>query len=375
MIYFDNAATSFPKPKEVSMAAIQAITRYGGNPGRSGHELSLKTSEKIYQVRQNIANFFNAEIENVIFTQNCTHALNMAIKGIMLTGGHVVTSPLEHNSVSRPLNALEKQGIITFSVAKGLSVSDFEREITSDTKAIVCTHASNVTGKILPVHEIGALCNKYDLLFVVDCAQSAGVLPIDIKEMNIDIMCTAGHKSLYGTTGTGLMIIGERVEKLHTIIEGGTGSASIEINQPDFYPDRFESGTINTVGILSLGAGLVYVKKLGTRRIYKYEFELCQFLRQMLEEIPNVHLYADNFQFGEYVPIVIFNIDNMNSMEVVDLLSKKGFGVRGGLHCAPWTHRYMNTLDIGTVRFAPSTFNSKEQVRNFAEAIKKIANQ
>lgn len=377
MIYFDNAATSYPKPQSVLLASQNAITKFGGNPGRSGHKMSLKASEKIYNIRKQISETFNCETENVVFTSNCTHSLNMAIKGVMLQGGHIITSCFEHNSVIRPIHALNKQGRVTYSVATVYendiekTIQSFEQLIKSETKAIVCTHASNVTGMVLPIKQIGELCKKHNIKFIVDAAQTAGVLNIDMKQNNINILCIAAHKGLYAISGTGLMLLND-IENVSTIIEGGTGSTSYDLNQPDFYPDRFESGTVNTVGILSMGAGVNFINSKGIDNIYKHEFDICKKVYSYLKSIKKVKLYINHFKYNQNVPVIPFNIEGHTSVELVEILSQKGFALRGGLHCSYLAHNHLGTLDDGVVRFAPSYFSKNNEVKLFLQTINNL---
>lgn len=376
MIYFDNAATTFPKPQTILPALQSAALVYGGNPGRSGHKVSLRAAEKVYEVRKKAADFFGAEVENTIFATNCTHALNMAIKGLMKSGGHVVTSCLEHNSVLRPLHKLQKDGVITYTVVDVMGdnadiLTKLEKAIRHDTKAIVITHASNVLGRVMPVAEIGRLCDRRGLKLVVDAAQSAGVLSIHVGEMGIHILCMPGHKGLYGATGTGLMIL-NGIDPIDTLLEGGTGSVSNSLDQPEFNPDRYESGTLNTCGILTLGAGLDFVRRRGISNLYRHEMALCRYAWQELRKIPGITVYQDSFEMGKNVPILLFNIDGMNSMETAKLLDEAGFGLRGGLHCAPLVHERLGTAEQGGVRFSPGAFNQMPEVTAFVGKIKKI---
>lgn len=378
LIYFDNAATSYPKPKLVLKAVNEAIVKYGGNPGRSGHLLSYNTAEKIYSVRKSYADFFGIKTENVVFCSNCTHALNMAIKGIAEAGCHIITTNLEHNSVIRPLKSLENNKRITFDIVKiyddndDLTLKQVETRITEKTKAIIATAASNVTGAVLPIKKIGKLCRKRGIYFIVDAAQSAGVLPINLEECCIDILCTAGHKSLFGITGTGLMLVNTK-RLISTIIEGGTGSVSVEETQPIFLPDRFESGTINTVGILSLDAGLRFIKNQGIDNIYEHELSLCKRLYEDLASDKRFKLYGAGIKKDRNVPIVTFNIKGISSTEAVVLLSNMGFALRGGLHCAPNAHKSIGTIENGAIRFSPGVYNKDAEVKLFVNTLYKIA--
>jgi cysteine desulfurase family protein len=383
MIYFDNAATTFPKPPQVITAMKKALNDYGGNPGRAGHSLSIKTAEAVFEARAKCADFFGAQIEHVIFTLNCTHALNMAIKGISSPGAHYIMSDIEHNATARPIHAISRvpqttpsSAGVTYSVAKTFddddeTVKSFESLITAKTKAVVCTAASNVTGKILPYKQLGQLCKKRGICFILDAAQGGGVIDIKAGENNgVNFICCSGHKGLYGPTGTGLLIT-DGVYKLRSFVEGGTGSNSRNLEQPDNLPDRFESGTINTPGVIALGAGIDFITKAGITRIYSHERELCELFMNNVCKIKKVKLYFDNLD-GR-TPLVPFNINGLESHETANLLSDTGICVRGGLHCSFLAHKKMNTLDTGAVRMAPSVFNTKKDVMGLIRQIEKIA--
>ena len=373
MINFDNSATSFPKPKSVQLAADSVFRRYGGNPGHGGHRLARETAEKVYEVRELAAEMFAAEPENVIFTANCTLALNMAIKGLTQYGGHIVLSDREHNAAARPVYALWKSRGIGFSVAKTYDDDDqtlqsFADLIESNTRAVVCTAASNVTGRILPYKKLAALCKKRGVPLIVDGAQACGVTDISLDD-GMDFLCTAGHKALYGPSGTGLLITNGEYP-LSTIIEGGTGATSAQLEQTDFLPEKLESGTLNTVGIIGLGEGLGFVKRKTPKAIFDHEMRLCKRLESRLSQIENVRLYDTAVP---RVPVLAFNVENLHSEETARLLSEKGFALRGGLQCASLAHRANGTLEQGTVRFSPSVFNTPNQVEMLAAAVKNIA--
>lgn len=373
MIYFDNSATSYPKPYEVIKGVSEALTRYGGNPGRSGHRLSMATAGKVFEARNRIGDFFKAKAENVIFTPNTTYALNFAIKGIMADGGHIIFSSLEHNSVSRPIIALYEQKKCDYSIAivKGIddeTVESFKNLIRPDTKCICCTIASNVTGQVLPYKKIGELCRKKGICFIGDCAQGAGVLPISLDD-GFNFICTAGHKGLYGPTGTGLLISDGKYT-LKTIIEGGTGATSGELVQTEFLPERLESGTINVPGIIGLGKGTDFVRRVGTNRIFLHESQLCQRLIDKISLDKNIIIYRNGENF---VPIVAFNIKKIHSEEVAYALSEGGFALRGGLQCSAVAHSYLGTTEQGVVRFSPSYFNTPNQVDKLCDSILKIS--
>ena len=380
MMYFDNAATTYPKPPQVARAVSSAVTRFGGNPGRSGHAMSLRAAQMVYECREKTAELFGCDgTERVIFLKNCTEATNFAIKGYVPEHCHVIISDLEHNAVSRPVYALSQRAEVSCSVAHVVegepeqTVRNFEREIRSGyTKAIITTHASNVFGVIVPVERLYALCESYGLYLIIDAAQTAGVLPIDLKKMPNACLCAAGHKSLYGPTGTGILVAAPG-ELPQTVIEGGTGSFSEDLTQPDLLPDRLESGTVNTVGICGLSAGIDFVRKTGVSRIEAHERKLARFLHRQLGKNPNVELYTDCPQEGVHVPVISFNIKGMHSEEVASALNRMGAAVRAGLHCAPLAHRAFSTLDTGTVRASFFVFNTLQETERFAWMVEKIA--
>ena len=378
MIYFDNGATSFPKPRQVAQAVSEAFTLYGANPGRSGHEMSMNTAIKIFEVREAVAGLFEVHnLNEVVFTLNCTHAVNFAIKGALRAGDHVIISDLEHNAVLRPVHALAQRGIITYSIAETFpehsrTVASFARHIRPNTKMIACTHASNVFGMVMPIEDIAGLCKERGILLLVDAAQTAGVLELKPRRWGIDFLCAAGHKGLYGPTGTGVMVTPHGAW-METTIEGGTGSYSASYEQPTEMPDRFESGTINTVGILGLGAGVDFVREKTPQAIYTHEIKLALEASAMLKTIPGVELYTPDLGFGTHVPVLSFNIQGKSSEETTTRLSDKGFALRGGLHCAPLAHYKFGTMERGTARASFGAFNTIRQVGQLCEAIAEIA--
>ncbi len=375
MIYFDNAATTYPKPHSVISAMTGALIEYGANPGRAGHKLSMKTAEAVFAAREKCAAFFGAEVENTIFMLNCTHALNTALKGVLENGDHVICSDIEHNAVLRPLYACSKDRNISYSFAHTTdddeeTTRNFERLINRRTKAIVCTLAGNVTGKILPVKKIGELCRRRNICLIVDAAQGGGVIPLKLSD-GVNIICAAGHKGLYGPMGTGLMVTDGKY-RLSTLVEGGTGSLSKELAQPDFMPDRFESGTINTAGAISLGAGVDFVVNKGIDVIYNHEMSLCRRFYTELLKIPSVRLYT-GIPDKRYAPVVPFNLDGFTSEELSEKLSRMGFCLRGGFHCAYPAHRKIGTETIGAVRFSPSVFSTANETTRLLKAVANIA--
>lgn len=378
MIYFDNAATTFPKPRRVYDSVLEAMERYGANPGRSGHKLSLDTAVKVYETRELVASLFHAENpEDVVFTANCTHALNLALKGSLKRGDHVILSDLEHNSVSRPIHALSTKGVITYSVARVYedddekTVQSFRQLIRRNTKMIACTHGSNVWGIRVPIEKLGALAQEYDILLLVDAAQTAGVVPIDMQKSGIDFLCAAGHKSLYGPSGTGILIT-PLGSAMNCLIEGGTGNLSAQLEQPAGMPERLESGTVNTAGIIGLGAGISYVQEKGVENIYRQSMQLGRKIYEGLGNTKGVTLYTGDFAEGRYLPVISFNIEGMASEDVTAKLSDMGFAVRGGLHCAPFAHEKMGTLESGAVRISIGGFNTKQQAGRLLSAVGKI---
>jgi len=370
LVNFDNAATTYPKPKEVRLAVNNAVEMLGGNAGRGGHQLAARTSAAVFSSRETIAEFFGAEAENVVFTLNCTAALNMAVKGIMHDGGHLIISGMEHNSVARPAAALAIEKKIMLSVADvysddEMTVDSFRNHIRPDTKAIVCTYASNVTGQLMPIKKIADLCKEKGICFIVDGAQVCGIIDVKLSD-GINILCTAGHKGLYGVTGTGLLITDGKY-KIHPIIEGGTGSSSTGLKQPDFLPDSLESGTMNVLGAISLKSGIDFINRIGVERIRRHEERMCDIFINGLKNDKRIKIYRRNE--CEYVPIVSFNISGVPSEKTAQLLSEKGFCLRAGFHCAALAHSTLGT-DNGTVRFAPSVFSREKDVIRLVKTIK-----
>ncbi|MTI48633.1 aminotransferase class V-fold PLP-dependent enzyme [Sporosalibacterium faouarense] len=379
MIYLDNAATSFPKPEKVYEAIMSVMKDYGANPGRSGHKLALKAGRGIYETRELLSKLFNiSNPMNIIFTSNATDGLNLAIKGILKPGDHVITTSMEHNSVLRPLKALEKLGIETSIVqcdSKGcISVQDIEDNINEDTKLIITTHASNVTGTIFPIKEIGNIADKNNIIYMVDAAQTAGVYDIDVENMKIDILAFPGHKSLLGPQGTGGVYIREGIDVMQ-MKEGGTGSKSDLLIQPEMLPDKFESGTPNTPGIIGLGAGVQYILDKGIENIRKHEKNMTKYFLDELKKIELVRIYGP-CDAEKQAPVVSINIGDEDSSEVSYILDKVfDIGVRPGLHCAPLAHKTIGTFEQGTVRFSLGTFTTHQDIEKALEAIKNIVNE
>lgn len=377
MIYLDNAATSFPKPPEVIEAVRNAMVFYGANPGRSGYDLSVKSAEMVYQARSDLNVFFNGYgSENVSFFNNCTYALNMAIKGIVKSGEHIIISSLEHNSVLRPLYDLKMSGIADFTVFNADEKEDdmlenFRKSFRKNTRLCVVTSVSNVFGNILPLEKLSAIAHEKDALFFVDGAQGAGVVDIDMKAMGIDCLCIPGHKGLLGPMGTGALL--HKNLSFSPIIQGGTGTASFAYTQPDSYPERLESGTLNVPGICGLKKGVEVVKGIGVQRIFAKESALCEELFYGLKDIKNVELYRENYDRKGFAPIVSFNLKNFHSEYVSSLLNDNGFAVRGGYHCSPLAHKFYGTEKVGAVRVSPSFKTDKKDIKKLLNLIRKIA--
>lgn len=376
MIYLDNSATTNPKPQEVKNAASRAMNYYSFNSGRGGYKESVNTSNMIFSCRESLSQMFGFSPENIAFTQNCTTALNYAIKGIVKPGDHIIISNLEHNAVARPVNALFEKGIIEYDLAefsfdKEEIINNFKKLIKPNTKLIVCMHASNVFGCVFPIREIGKLAHDNGIIFVVDAAQSAGVLDIDAKRDNIDILCAPGHKGLYAPMGTGFIALGDNI-KLDTIIEGGTGSESMNLAQPDNMPERLESGTLNNVGISGLLAGTRFVNAKGISNIYKHENRLMQYVYKELSKNQNVTLYTPSFNDFLLAPILSFNYKDYPSEKTSSLLAEKNIATRAGFHCSKLAHTAFGTQNRGTVRISPSVFTKYSECENFINILKKL---
>ncbi len=376
MIYFDNGATTYPKPEIVFRQTVNGFKNYSFNSGRGGYSASISASERIYNVREKIGLMFGAEPQNIVFTKNCTEALNIAIKGLVKKGDHIIISSLEHNAVFRPVYALHSAGYIDFDIAdfsfdEDETVANFERLIRRNTSLIVCMHSSNVFGVVFPIKKIGEMAKRHNVRFVVDCAQSAGILPVNMKEFNIDAICAPGHKSLYGAMGTGFAAFADNMD-ISTIIEGGTGSESLNPKQPLSLPDRLESGTLNNAGIISLGAGIDFINRRGMDNIYNHELLLIDYIYHGLEKIPNVKLYCPKPEKNKSTPLLSFNFKDYSSEKAAAYLARNNIAVRAGLHCAPLAHKHFGTVETGTVRICPSVFTTKKDCEILINTIKKL---
>lgn len=375
MIYLDNAATGFPKPRRVVQAVGRALQMYGANPGRGGYSLSLAAGEQVFRVRQQLAQEYGTAPERVIFTSGCTMSMNLVLQGCLAGGGGLLTSAWEHNCVLRPAAALVGRGKVRWEQAPGTGadlVEGIASRIRPDTALVECTHGSNVTGQVFPVREIGAVCHRMGVPFAVDAAQTGGSLPLNLKQDHIDYLCLAGHKGFYGPAGIGVLLLGENAQ-LPPLLYGGTGSNSADPAMPEFYPDRLEPGTLNTPGILGLGAGVVWRKQLGQAALER-ELALCRKLEQGLSRIPGVQVYTQGYRGGERMPLMLFNIAGYTSQQAANVLGQKGFALRGGLHCAPSAHAQLGTLEEGAVRCSIGAFNTPAEVERLVEAVGKMTN-
>ena len=378
MIYFDNAATTMRKPDCVVEAVTQAMCTLG-NSGRGVHSGALSASRIIYDTRSALAQLFRAESpERIAFTANSTEALNMAIKGVLNPGDHVITTALEHNSVLRPLYELEDQGLeLTILAADSLGdirYEDFETEIRANTKAIVTTHGSNLTGNLLDVGRIGAIAKRYGLTYIVDASQTAGVFEIDVKKMNIDILCFTGHKGLLGPQGTGGIYVREGLE-VRSLLSGGSGVQTYLRHHPPQMPTVLEAGTLNGHGIAGLGAAVRYIQATGMDTIRTKEQELMWEFYSRVKEIPGITVYGD-FSAQERCAIVALNVRDYDSGEVSDVLSNEyGIATRPGAHCAPLMHKALGTVKQGAVRFSFSHYNTKEEVNIAVSALQELAQE
>lgn len=375
MIYLDNGATSFPKPLSVRQNVDISLKKFSANPGRSGHSLSLRAAKEIFECRKRLKELFNVNSEEeIIFTENCTMALNTVIFGLLSEGDHVLISSMEHNSVTRPLESLKDKGVtystFDYSYDDNETVDNVRNLIKPETKLVICTHASNVFGFRFPIERICALCHAYGILFCVDSAQSAGVFDIDVGTNQYDFVCMSGHKSLYGPMGTGVLILNNR--NLKPLLYGGTGTESVKKSQPEGLPEKFESGTQNMNGISGLKAGIDFVKNRGIKNIYNHEYKLAKRLFNGLANNRKVITYNKSFDYAKVAPVVSFNIDGVYSEDLVAKLNKYGIMTRGGLHCSPLAHTTMNTIENGTVRVVPGAFNTINDINYLLNVIRKL---
>lgn len=378
-IYMDSGATSWPKPQPVLDEMMRALTEYGANPGRGAYDMALKASMKVFKARQLLTEFFGGDNpQRLIFTANTTDGLNLALHGLLQAGDHVLYSPLEHNAAWRPLMTMaEEQGIDAEMIEPDkdgkISAAAVERQLRPDTKMVVCAHASNITGTIQPIAEIGQAVRNHGALFLVDAAQSAGILPVNIKEMNIDLLAAPGHKSLYGPMGIGILYVGERANAIRPIRQGGTGSHSLESRQPQSFPDRLECGTVNLPGVAGLAAAIEYFNEQGVEKIMTDLADKTQYLLKGLSGISGVVIYGP--PAGEpRTSLVAVNVEGLSSNGLALVLDKEyNIAVRAGFHCAPLGHTVMQTLEAGAVRFGLGRATTYDQLDFVIKAMEEIA--
>lgn len=373
IIYLDNAATTFPKPQHVISAVNRCLSNYCGNPSRGSNPLSVKSAEVVYECRTLLGEMFCCEPENVIFTYNTTYALNMAIKGLVSRGDHILISNMEHNSTLRPVDSLSRDGFANYDIFEvyGKStdeiLSDIDRKINSRTRIICCVHSSNICSYHIPIKEIGRLCRDRGILFICDGAQSGGHIPIDMKDSFIDILCLPSHKGLYGPQGGGMMLLSENVV-LKNLIQGGNGYRSLDLSMGDISPEKYEAGTLNTPGIAGLCEGLKFLKVRGIESIKRQNEALFKTAYASLSSIPNVKIYDDCAG-----AVLLFNIKNISSDEAGEIYNRQNICLRTGFHCSPLSHKALGTPDSGAVRISFGAFNTPIQLSAFSALTEDIS--
>ena len=378
-VYLDNSSTTFPKPKQVIDGMYDYMLNVGGNAGRGNYTNSLQSNRFLYEAREVVCDFFGfSSPSNVIFTNNVTTSLNMLIKGLLKAGDHVVTSSMEHNSVLRPLmNCKENLGInldiITANKLGFINIDDFKNKITPKTKLVILTQASNVTGSIQDITEIGNICKENDVFFIVDSSQGAGVLDINMNSINANAIAFTGHKSLLGPQGIGGFLIDDKLNSCcNSIMHGGTGSLSYSLDQPDFLPDKFECGTLNMPGIIGLSEGIKFINKTGLKAIYEHNNRLVKYLLDGLLNIKDLVVYGD-LTGKNITTCVSINMKSLDSSELGYLLEDNNIKTRCGLHCSPLAHKTIGTYPNGTVRLSISYFNTKEEIDYTLKTLNKIS--
>lgn len=378
MIYLDNAATTFPKPPKVTEEISRCLSEYCANPGRGGHEMSMTSGRAVMEARETIANFFNIQNSlQLCFTKNATEGLNIAIQGALENCDHVITTCMEHNSVFRPLKSLERERQIEITIVRGdefgeLDLADIRNSIQKNTKMIICTLSSNVNGIINPIQEIGQIAREHGILFLLDGSQGAGSIPIDVLDMNVDMLAFPGHKGLLGPQGTGGLYVKDGL-KISSLLYGGTGSHSENPYQPEDMPDLMESGTLNTPGIVGLRWGIEYINSIGIRNIHQRKFKLVQRLYEGLAELPGIKFYSKNSPDNNS-GIVALNFEGIASTEISYILDKNyQIETRAGLHCAPLAHETLGTIKTGLVRFSVGCFNTEDEIDFTIKALREIS--
>ncbi|NLW00422.1 MAG: aminotransferase class V-fold PLP-dependent enzyme [Clostridiales bacterium] len=376
MIYMDNAATSWPKPEPVYTAVLNCMRKHGANPGRSGHRMAIEAGNILLYTREMLCQLFSADNPfRMVFTINATESLNLAIKGSIQPGDHIVTTSMEHNSVARPLKELEKRDVAATYVRANsqgeIDPDDIRKAIRINTKLIITTHASNVTGTLIPIREIGRIAREHEILYLVDAAQTAGIIPIDLSSLPVDMMAMSGHKGLLGPQGTGVLYIAPHV-KLKQLKEGGTGSQSESLFHPEFLPDRYEAGTLNTPGIAGLGAGINYILREGQNKLLSRITRIEKFFLDALLQIPGIKVYGPA-RMENRIGVISINVKDFDSAYIAGLLDQKyNIATRGAIHCSPMAHKTIGTLEQGTVRFSPGIFNTLDEAKQCIRALEQL---
>lgn len=374
MIYLDNAATTYPKPPSVTAAMVRCVKEYGGNPGRGSHRLAMLAAEAVYSCREAAAGFFGVpDPSRVVFTLNTTCALNTAIKSVVRAGDHILIGNMEHNSVRRPVERLAREGIITYDIfdVRGSAaqvMARIQKLLRPSTKAIVCAHASNICNITAPIRAIGGFCRSYGICFIVDAAQSAGILDIDLRKTPVDILCVPGHKGLYGPQGCGMMLFGsDRFMDGVTLVEGGSGVHSRDSAMPTELPEHFEAGTLPTPAIAGLTEGIRWVSSIGTDAIHRHECALWKQMYADLHAMRDVKIYDDTPG-----AILLFHVKDRSPAEMAGELNRAGICVRAGLHCTPMGHSALETGLDGAIRISFSAMNTEKEAKHFADVLHKI---
>jgi cysteine desulfurase family protein len=379
LIYMDNAATTYPKPESVYTAVDHFNRHLGGNPGRGSNQATLKAGSILVDAREALARLFNIDnSEQIAFTSNITESLNIALKGYLHPGDHVISTSMEHNGVARPLYSLSRQGVewtaVPCSSDGSLDPEEIRKAIKPNTRMVCMLHASNLTGTIMPISQVGRICRENGLVFVVDSAQSAGILPLDVKEQNIDILAFTGHKGLLGLQGTGGLYVAPGIQ-IDPLKVGGTGSLSEHLEHPEFMPDRLESGTPNTPGIVGLLAGVEFILQTGRENIRQHEQHITQLLLDGMREIKGIKLYGP-CDVKRQTAVIAFNMEEVDCGELsMQLDYEYGIITRSGLHCAPLAHQVIGTLESGACRLSPGYFTTEEEAETVIRAIHELTQQ
>ena len=377
-VYLDNAATGFPKPKSVIREVGNCVTSYCGNPGRSAHALAMASANKIYECRNALSVFLGAGApERIAFTLNTTYAINLFIKGFLKRGDHVIISDLEHNSVWRPIYKLHADGIIDYDIFRSMCGDEranstricagIARLIRPNTKLVICVHSSNICSYSLPIKEIGAFCRRHNIAFAVDAAQSAGHLPIDMADMNIDALFVPGHKGLYGLQGVGALAFSDRVN-IDTLVEGGNGLSSLEGEMSADFPERFEAGTLPTPSVVGLLEGIKTVSSLGLEKISEHEKALFRYARTELAQFSDITVHAPTYEGA----VLLFSHKSIPSEKLASLLADRKLCLRGGFHCSALGHKTLGTSENGAVRASFGIFNSSHDIDRLTNALAEI---